>query len=135
MGSFGLQFLNVFFLVFHTGLIVLNCLGWIWRRSRRLSLITLALTAVSWLVMGIWHGVGYCICTDWHWQVRTALGYHDPEHSYIDFLVRILTGRSPDPSLSRAVAGWVFAVAVVLTVSMNIRDWAREKKEKAAGIE
>ena len=36
---------------------------------------------------------------DWHWQVRARLGYDDPP-SYIQLLVRELTGIELDP-------GWV----------------------------
>jgi hypothetical protein len=42
-----LQVLNGFFLVFHTGLIVFNLVGWAWRRTRRLHLLTVGLTAGS----------------------------------------------------------------------------------------
>ena len=120
-----LESLNIFFLIFHTLLIGFNCLGWAWRRTRKWNLLTLALTAFSWLVMGQWHGLGYCICTDWHWKVRTTLGYHDPDDSYIDFLVRTLSGWTPPPDLTRAVAGWVFGISIVLSVCLNLRDWRR----------
>ncbi|AIE86737.1 DUF2784 domain-containing protein [Fimbriimonas ginsengisoli] len=132
MPTYLLQVLNITFLVFHTGLVLFNCIGWAWRRTRQWHLLTLALTAISWLVMGIWHGIGYCICTDWHWQVRRALGYHDPDTTYIQFLVRSLTGWSPSEGLAKAVAGWVFGIAVVLSVSLNIRDMRERKSSLAA---
>lgn len=132
VNTFILQGLNVFFLIFHSLLIVFNCLGWAWRRARKWNLITLAATAFSWLVMGLWHGIGYCICTDWHWRVRAALGYHDQDDSYIDFLVRTLSGWTPPHDLTRAVAGWVFGVSIVLSVSLNIRDWHRRKGESSS---
>ena len=58
--------LNILFFIFHTSLIVFNVAGWAWRATRRWNLLTLSLTAVSWFAMGLWYGVGYCICTDWH---------------------------------------------------------------------
>jgi hypothetical protein len=122
VSPFALQSLNVAFLVFHTGLIAFNCFGWAWRSTRRWNLLTLGLTAASWLVMGLRYGIGYCVCTDWHWQVRRALGYHDPDSTYIQFLVRSLTGWSLSEYLARSVAGWVFGIAVVLSVALNLRD-------------
>ena len=122
-----LQFLNVGFLVFHTLLIVFNCLGWAWRRTRRWNLVTLGLTAFSWLVMGLRYGVGYCICTDWHWQIRRALGYHDMEPSYLQFLVRSLTGWRPPESLTNTVAGVVFAISVLASIVLNVRDAAARR--------
>ena len=134
MGTFAFQFLNAFFMVFHTLLIVFNVFGWAWKKSRKWNLVTLGVTAFSWLVMGIWKGVGYCVCTDWHFQVRRAMGINDPENSYIDFLFRVVSGWSPDPNLTRAVAGWVFAISIVLSVGLNARDWrSRESLQSAVG--
>jgi hypothetical protein len=127
MNSLVLQGLNIFFLIFHTLLIVFNCFGWAWKMTRKVNLITLALTAFSWLVMGIWRGVGYCICTDWHWQVRKALGQNTTESSYLDYLVKAVSGWTLPPDLTRAVAGWVFGISIVLSVSLNIRDSLRKR--------
>lgn len=69
-----LRLLDVAFFAFHTVLVLFNLLGWVWRPTRRWNLITLGVTACSWFVMGLWYGIGYCICTDWHWQVRRELG-------------------------------------------------------------
>ncbi|MEO5906489.1 MAG: DUF2784 family protein, partial [Saprospiraceae bacterium] len=64
------ELLDYFFFFFHTSLILFNCFGWIFPKLRRWNLITLLLTAFSWFVLGIWFGLGYCVCTDWHWAVR-----------------------------------------------------------------
>src|SRR5438105_2429570 len=80
------------FIAFHTALVLFNCTGWIWKRTRRLHLISVCLTLFSWLVMGVFFGAGYCVCTDLHWRVREALGVPITEDSYVQFLVRLLTG-------------------------------------------
>lgn len=72
--------------------------------------------------MGIWYGWGYCICTDWHWQVRRALGDTDLPVSYITFLIRHWTGFHPDPYLVDVATGIVFGVALILSVALNYRD-------------
>lgn len=89
------------------------------------------LTAISWFIMGLRYGVGYCICTDWHWQIRSALGIHDRDNTYIQFLVRMLTGWTPGDGMTRTATGAVFAIAAILTIVLNIRD-AREHRAKHA---
>jgi len=121
-----LRFLDAFFLLFHTALVLFNMSGWAWQRTRRLHLVTMLLTAFSWIVMGLWHGMGYCVCTDWHWQVRRALGIEERDSTYIQFLVSVLTGWRPDDRLVMTVTGVWFAVAMVLTIVLNLRDRRRE---------
>ncbi|MCD4791284.1 MAG: DUF2784 domain-containing protein, partial [Bacteroidales bacterium] len=76
------KFLDTFFVVFHTALIIFNLFGWIWKPTRRLNLITLLLTGASWFILGIFYGIGYCPLTDWHWQVLHKLGIYDVPNSY-----------------------------------------------------
>lgn len=115
------ELLNVFFLVFHTGLILFNTLGWIFRQTRKWNLLTLSLTAFSWFVLGIWYGWGYCFCTDWHWQVREKLGYTTPSNSYIRFLVQQLTGISFPEKLVDTVTAIVFFASLALSLYVNLR--------------
>ena len=122
MSKSDLLALNIFFFVFHTALVLFNVFGWIPRRTRRANLYCLLATAASWLVMGMWHGIGYCILTDWHWQVRHALGFHDTDQSYIQLLVRELTGWSPSDALAKNVAGITFAYCLVIRIVLNVKD-------------
>jgi hypothetical protein len=125
-----LEFLNIFFFVFHTVFMAFNCLGWIWKRTRVWHLVTVALTALSWFGMGCWYGWGYCICTDWHWQVRERLGYPDHQESYTHLLIRGVTGADLPPVLVNIVTVGVFALVVVLTVILNARDFLRSWKAR-----
>jgi hypothetical protein len=122
-----LEFLDGFFLVFHTVLVIFNVTGWAFRKTRRLHLATMGVTAVSWLVMGAWKGVGYCVCTDWHWQVRSALGYQTRSHTYIQFLVERLFGVVPDEATTRWVSAIVFVIAALLSIVLDLRDSRRPK--------
>lgn len=115
------RLLDVFFLVFHTGLILFNLFGWIWKRTRRWNLATLLLTGASWGLLGIWYGFGYCPCTDWHWQVRRALGYHDMPASYIKFLLRYFTGISFPSGLVDAATLFFFLLALGASLYVNLR--------------
>jgi hypothetical protein len=119
-------------ILFHTALVIFNCIGWAWRATRRWHLVTLALTAFSWLVLGLLFGAGYCICTDLHWRVRQALGQRVTEDSYVQYLVARLTGWTPDSQLASTVAGLVFAFSVLLSLTLNVRDARLAKNARAA---
>jgi hypothetical protein len=127
------EILNVGFFLFHTAWIVFTCLGWAWRRTRRWQLATVTLTALSWCGLGIWYGWGYCPCTDWHWQVRARLGYDDPP-SYIQLLIRELTGIELDPGSAASLALGTLVLAAVLGGLINIRDRRRGRFDGSAGV-
>jgi hypothetical protein len=119
-----LETLNVAFFVVHSLWIGFNCVGWIWRRTRPWHLLTLTLTAASWFVLGIRFGWGYCPCTDWHWQVRERLGYVDPP-SYTELLIEEVLRVDVSTRTADVLTVAVFAVTVVLSVVLNLRDRRR----------
>jgi len=121
---------DFFFFAFHTTLILFNCFGWMVSKLRLYNLVSLLLTAFSWFILGIWFGWGYCFCTDWHWQVRENLGYHDATNSYVDLLVRKLTGMDFPDSLVDSVTATVFFVSLIISVTMNIRDYRKRKQRR-----
>ena len=112
---------------FHAVLVLFNCTGWIWRRTRGLHLATLGATAASWFLLGIWFGPGYCLCTDLHWRVRVALGQQITERTYIQYLVARLTGWRPDADLASNVTAGVFVAVSILSIWLNLRDWRRRR--------
>jgi hypothetical protein len=114
------EILNVVFFIFHTAWIVFNCLGWMWQRTRPWHLAMVSLTALSWFGLGVRYGWGYCPCTDWHWQVRARLGHDDPP-SYIQLLIRELTGTDPGPTLADTLAVITLVVVALLSAVLNIR--------------
>jgi len=116
-------FLDKFFIVFHTLFALFNLLGWIWRKTRKLNLILLLITAFSWGILGIWYGFGYCPFTDWHWQVRERIGYHDMPASYVKFLLDTITGLDLDPLFVDIFTGSAFGLALILSLYLNIRDY------------
>ncbi|HNW29592.1 MAG TPA: DUF2784 family protein, partial [Spirochaetota bacterium] len=46
-----LQFLDYFFLVFHTVFTLFNMTGWIWKKTRKVHLATIAAKAFSWFII------------------------------------------------------------------------------------
>lgn len=118
--------LDITFIAFHTALILFNLFGWIWQATRRWNLATLLLTAFSWFFLGIWYGFGYCLCTDWHWQVRRELGHTDIPNSYIKFLIELLTGIELSAMTVDIATAVLFFGALVISLYVNFRNF--EKK-------
>jgi Protein of Unknown function (DUF2784) len=121
-----LVFLDMAFFVFHTALMLFNMVGWAWRRSRPYHLICLLLTAASWFILGAFYGWGYCICTDWHFQVREKLGYPDVGPSYLQLLAVEFFGIRISQSFADGLASFVFALIVIATAA----SWWRQLRHR-----
>jgi len=121
-------FLNIGFFIFHSTLIVFCLLGWLWKKTRRIHLTVVLLTAFSWFILGIWHGFGYCPFTDWHYKVRMQLGYYDMPESYIKFLIQSITGIDVNQKLVDIFAVSILALALGISAVLNLRDWRKSHK-------
>lgn len=113
------QFLDVFFVVFHTSLIIFNVFGWIWKKTRKANLITLSLTGASWFILGIFYGIGYCPLTDWHFNVLEKLGKTGLPSSYTEYLAERLTGMEFRGAVVDMITLVVFIVAMGISVFLN----------------
>jgi hypothetical protein len=125
-------FLDAFFIIFHSVLIIFNLSGWIWKKTRKLNLLVLGLTAFSWFGLGIFYGFGYCACTDWHWQVRYNMGLYDMPNSYVKFLLDKFTGLDWNTQLVDTATLLLFIAAVLVSLYVNIKDRKRRKANAAA---
>ena len=128
------KFLEYFFFFFHTSITLFNIFGWMFPKTRKINLVTLLLTAFSWFVLGIWYGWGYCVFTDWHWDVRRYLGYDDRSNSYIHFLILKLTGINLKPQLVDNVVLIGFLLSLVMSIWLNVRSGRRKKKSMPGSI-
>ena len=113
--------LDLFFSVFHIGIILVNLLGWAWRKTLRINLILLLLTGASWFILGIWYGIGYCPLTDWHWAILEDLGYNNLPNSYVNFLLWRTTGVQWESSTIDAIVGIAYFVALSISVYRNLK--------------
>jgi hypothetical protein len=113
------QLANVFFFVFHIGLILFNLFGWLFKPLRKWNLITLGLTAFSWFGLGIFYGFGYCFLTDWHWAVREELGYVNTYNSYIRFLIAVVFRVELSERVVNIATAVLFFAAVIASVKVN----------------
>jgi len=121
--------LDIFFVLFHSSVIIFNLFGWIWKKIRFWNLVVLLLTGSSWLLLGLIVGVlGYCPLTDWHFRVLERLGYSDLPSSYVKYLADRITGMDFNTLLIDKLTLWSFIGALILSVFLNIRDYIRFKK-------
>jgi hypothetical protein len=123
--------IDIFFVAFHTCLIFFNLFGWIWKKTRILNLITLSITGVSWLFLGLLVGtLGYCPLTDWHFNILNKLGETDLPYSYVKYLADRITGLNFDAHLIDQITLYSFLVAMIFSLFLNIRDFAKRRKFK-----
>jgi hypothetical protein len=123
------RILDIFFMVFHSSIVLFNLFGWIWRKTRVYNLITLGLTGASWLFLGLVVGtLGYCPLTDWHFSVLNKLGVTDLPNSYMKYLAERITGMDINASLVDKVTLYSFLLALLISLYLNIRDYVKAKK-------
>jgi Protein of Unknown function (DUF2784) len=123
------QLLDIFFVIFHTFLIFFNLFGWIWKKTRKLNLITLSLTGASWLFLGLIVGTfGYCPLTDWHFKVLARLGKTDIPNSYIMYLAHRLIGLNFKASMVDSVTLCSFLAALATSIFFNLRDYRKSRQ-------
>lgn len=121
-----LEALDLLLTLSHLAVIGFNLFGWIWRSLRRAHLICIGLTAASWLLLGLWYGIGYCPLTDWQWQVKRKLGEPDLPASFIKYFSDKLSGHAIDPVLVDLLTAIFFILAAAFSIYVNFF-----RKEKA----
>ncbi len=124
----GYKILDIFFMVFHTILIIFILFGWIWSKSRRLNLLIILLTAASWTILGIFYGFGYCPLTDWHFSVLEKLGHTGLPSSYIKYIADRLTGSDFEQRLVDIMTMLGLAGSLFISLYLNIRSGLFRRK-------
>lgn len=125
--TWSLYAIDVLFFVFHTALILFNLMGWVWPPTRRLHFICIAATLFSWVVMGAFYGFGYCLCTDWQFQIRRHLGLPVFGHTYLQLMARVFLGINLSQSASNVLAGGGLLFILVAMFATWIRQrWQRK---------
>jgi hypothetical protein len=127
--------LDIFFVIFHTSLVLFNLFGWIWKRTRLLNLFLLALTGASWLFLGLIVGtLGYCPLTDWHFRVLSRMGETNIPDSYIKYLADRITGLDFNSILVDKVTLYSFITALILSFYFNLHDYIVKKRKRNTNV-
>lgn len=129
-----LQILDYAFIGLHSLIIAFNLFGWAWRRTRRANLVLLLLTGLSWFGLGLFCGWGYCPLTDWHYAVLRSLGETGLPYSYVSYMLQRCCGLAVAPGMVDALVllGWLSAL--VISVSLNGRDWWRGRQKPRVSL-
>jgi hypothetical protein len=114
-----LQILDIFFTLLHLVIIVFNLIGWVWVKTRRFHFCCILLTAISWFVLGIWYGWGYCPITDWQWQIKEKLGEVNLPNSFIKYFADEVSGEHINAHSIDILPVGCFFLAAGLSVYVN----------------
>lgn len=117
-----LKLLDLLFILFHTCLIFFNLFGWIFRKTRVWNLVTLLLTGGSWVILGIFYGIGYCPFTDWHFRVLEKMGETNLPLSYIEYIVERFLPLDVNPQLVDIFTAGLFFAALIISIVLNCLD-------------
>jgi hypothetical protein len=119
--------IDIFFILFHSSLILFNLFGWIWKKTRLLNLIVLLLTGASWLILGLIVGtLGYCPFTDWHFRILEKLGESNLPYSYLKYLAHRVIGMEFSAEIVDKVTLYGYIIALGLSLWLNFRgEWGR----------
>jgi hypothetical protein len=122
--------LDIFFIVFHSSLVIFNLCGWIFPKTRILNLITLNLTGASWLFLGLIVGtLGFCPLTEWHFNILIRMGEHNLPDSYIKYLIDRITGMDINASIVDKITFYSFLAALSISIFLNIRDLRAKRRQ------
>ncbi len=125
-----MEFLNIFFEFLHISIIVLNIFGWILKKTRKANLVLLFFTAISWFGIGWFYGFGYCLITDWHWQIKRDLGQTNLPYSYIKLLIDRIFSIDFSPAKTDIITSVAFMIAFSMSIILNARDFYLYRKKK-----
>ena len=117
-----LVLLDIVLFTVHVVVIGINSFAWLFRKTRKLHLVVIVTTAFSWFIIGLWYGMGYCFLTDWEWEIKRQLGETNLPSSFVHYLVNRSLGLSISEGTLDFLTGAVFAIALVGSVVLNLRD-------------
>ena len=103
----------------HLFIIVFSVIGWMIPALRPFHLLLCLLIAFSWLVLGARKGWGYCLVTDWQWNLMRRMGRTDLPSSYMPMLYRFVTGHAGDEQRIETVTRAVFFCSFLASLVVN----------------
>jgi hypothetical protein len=103
----------------HLTIIIFSVTGWMIPVLRPFHLLLCLLIAFSWLVLGARKGWGYCLVTDWQWNLMRQMGRTDLPSSYMLMLYRFVTGHAGDERRIEMVTRSVFFCSFLASLVVN----------------
>lgn len=127
--------LDIFLTVFHSAFVLFILFGWSHQKSRKLHMTALLLTLIAWMLLGLYKGViGYCPLTDWHWDIKRALGETGMPSSFVEYMVEKAMGMN-FPTLMMDVftaSGLIFGIAMSAVIYFRESKKSDRKRQHIA---
>ena len=124
--------MDLFFECLHIGIILGNLLLWIPEKTRKFHLVFLFVTWFSWLILGLFYGIGYCFLTDWHWKIKFEAGETQLPDSYIKYLADKVFNIDSDPIWIDALTATVFITVTILSIRLNWKGMKEGRKSDSS---
>lgn len=105
----------------HVLVVGLNVFGWMWSRTRKLSMILLAATALSWSLLGALYGFGFSPLTALHWKIKAAQGVEKLPDSYFVYLLQEVGGFKVNVPFVDGMAAGVLFMCIVAALFVHFR--------------
>lgn len=123
---FWIKIIDIFLTIFHISLITFFILGWICKRTRKVHYLLVIIIAISWFILGLFYGFGYCFLTDIHWRVKMILNEENLPISFIKYVLDKITGKDFSEIWVDYMTLAVFVCVLVISTFLYIKD-NREK--------
>lgn len=114
-----LFFIDLTLFALHIAIILINLFGWIIPSWRRFHLWVVGTTLFSWIVLGIWKGFGYCILTDWEWDIKRQLGETDLPYSFVTYLTNNIFGLGLSTQTVDIITIGAFIPPIIISIYLN----------------
>lgn len=102
--------------IFHDAFTIWNLIGWIFSGlPRKIHFIGIHLTLFSWVVLGYFYGLGYCIITDVHYSIKYCMGQTHLPPSYIQLRIQDIFGLLPNLEITNTVVGIIFVILLLVS--------------------
>ena len=83
-----LLFMDYILTFLHASLVIFAMTGWAFEKTQKLHFWTILSILFAWLIIGYWVGtIGYCPITDFHWDLKRALGETNLPNSFIKYVL------------------------------------------------
>jgi len=124
---FYLKIADVLLTVIHLIFIVFILFGWIPIKLRKVHYISMWIVFISWFLLGLYFGLGYCLLTDLHWKIKIKLNEVNLPYSFIKYILDRITKNDFDETMINYVTVVVFIFIFILSTYFFIKD-KRSKK-------
>ncbi|MEO9870038.1 DUF2784 domain-containing protein [Ekhidna sp.] len=122
-------FLDYFLTFFHSAFVLFVLFGWIPKSTRKAHLLAILLVLFAWLVIGLYKGViGYCPLTDWHWDIKRALGERNIPSSFTEYMLEKITGIDFDRKLVDIGTATGLILSILLATYVNLKSYLSSRK-------